>query len=210
MKKILLAASLIFTLALTLPCRAQTNTPAPPTGQGNTATPTIAQDLTNALALATGGLSNVWFVPYGLYSPGLAHKAGGGIGAFYPIDTYVLTGLRVDYVDGGFWMPSGNATFQLPIKLFSWLTWTPYGFAGVGIPLSGATVSSSIGTIQIPGHTPADNDGQPTAILGYGMTIHLWSSASGLSTIDLTADRETWTGFPKDQYRGGLAMKLAF
>ena len=148
-----------------------------------------------------------------LYAPGLNNKVGGGIGYFYSVNTYVLAGLRADWVDGGFWMPSGNATFQLPIhpfaySVFSFLpAWaqgieiTPFTYVGIGVPLSGAKV----GTITIPGSVH-DNNGQATAILGYGAALKVYAPTNGAWNVSIVADRETWSGFADTQYRFGGAF----
>jgi len=109
----------------------------------------------------------------------------------------------MDYVNGGFWMRSGNATLQVPLKLTSWLTVTPFGYAGIGVPVSGAKV----GDFNIPGSVK-DNNGDPTAILGYGAAVRLWTGKA--SAISLIGDRETWSGFAGQQYRVGLLYKRTF
>ncbi|MDE2104755.1 MAG: hypothetical protein KGL39_46390 [Patescibacteria group bacterium] len=177
-----------------------TNTPAP-TVQGG------VQQIVDAIK---SGNTNWWFEAHGLYAPGLQKKTGGGLGAFWNISQYVYTGVRIDYVNGGFWMPSGSATFQLPIQIFSWLQFAPLGYTGIGIPLSGATV----GSVTLPGQTPKDNNGQPTAILGYGAAIRI----ANINTtskwlpkhIDLIGDREIWTGFSGQQFRLGLTGNWTF
>jgi len=156
--------------------------------------------------------TNWYFTAYYLHAPGLQHKEGGGIAGFTPLSTYVLTGWRVDYVDGGFWMPSGQATLQLPItpiKSWQWLTVTPFGFVGVGIPLAGAHV----GSVVVPGQVPKNNNGQPTAILGLGGAISLWKNSNpsaSFRSFEIVGDKETWTGFPGQQYRIGLMGHVIF
>lgn len=175
--------------------------PEPPTVQGG------AQEIINAFE---SGNTNWWFEAHGLYAPGLKKKYGGGVGAFWNVSQYVYTGVRVDSVNGGFWMPSGSATLQLPLKVTSWLSIAPIGYAGIGVPLSGATV----GGVTLPGHTPRDNNGQPTAILGYGGAIRIAninaSSKWSPKHIDLIGDRETWSGFPDKQWRFGLTGNWQF
>lgn len=195
MKRLIIIAVLVTALTS---AKAQTNTN------------TVKGDLQDIWSRVVS--TNWYFASYYLHAPGLQHTEGGGIAGFTPINNYVLTGWRIDYVNGHFWMPSGQATLQLPITPVSqwkWLTVTPMAFAGVGIPLSGATVSG----VQLPGHIPADNNGQPTAILGIGGAISLWknsNTSAHFHSIELVGDKETWTGFPGQQFRVGLAGHWTF
>lgn len=194
--------TLLLLLGLMTTARAQTDTNAP-TVQGG------VQTIVDALK---SGQTNWWVEAHGLYAPALTKKYGGGMGVFWNLSQYVYTGVRVDYVNGGFWMPSGNATLQLPIKPFSWLQVAPLGYAGIGVPLSGATV----GGVTLPGQTPKDNNGQPTAILGYGVAIRVYSRSSPSKLwyqpngIDLLYDRETWSGFKGQQQRVGIGINWHF
>jgi hypothetical protein len=165
---------------------------------------TVASGINTILAAVEAGETNWFVIPYGLYAPGLSHRFGGGIAGMYPLSQYVITGIRLDWVNGGFWMPSGNATIQLPVKVFSWLTVVPFTFAGVGVPVSGATV----GSVTVPGSVPRDNNGQPTAILGYGGAIKVYSGSGFIKNVDIVGDSETWTGFAGQQYRFGAALKF--
>lgn len=175
----------------------------------NIDTPTIQKGFQMIFDAATSGNTNWYLAGYAMYAEGLQKKVGGGIGAFYPINTYLVAGTRVDYVNGGFWMPSGSATFQIPlrpIKAFQWLVVTPFTYAGVGVPISGATIAGH----ALPGHLPKDNNGEATAILGYGGAIGVYAPKSGRYSVELVADRETWSGFPGVQYRGGLLAHIKF
>ena len=176
----------------------------------DTNAPTVQSDLNDIIAHLVS--TNWYFAAYYLHAPGLQHKEGGSIAGFTPLSQYVLAGWRVDYVNGNFWMPSGQATLQLPItpiKSWQWLTVTPFGFVGVGIPLSGAHVSG----VVIPGQVPRDNNGQPTAILGIGGAISLWKNSNPTShwrSVSIVADKETWTGFPGQQFRIGFDGHFTF
>jgi len=198
MKKLLL--SLTITLGLCGSMLAQTTIP------GTTNAPTIKgglQIIQDAIAL---GNTNWLFEAHGLYAPKLQGKYGGGIGVFYPLSDYVVLGIRGDYVDGGFYMPSGNGALQLPITV-PWIhaKLTPFGYVGLGIPLSGATV----GDVTIPGHSHSLN-GDPIAIYGVGAALRLWTSSSGNAFFDLVGDREHWSGFDGNQYRLGALFKISF
>lgn len=144
-----------------------------------------------------------------LYAPALHDRFGGGIGYFYQVNNYVLTGVRLDWVDGGFWMPSGNATLQLPLHPFTHFPFlpsliknaqvTPFAYAGIGIPVSGA----KIGSVTVPGSL-RDNNGEATAILGQGLALRIYAPTTDAWNISLAGDRETWSGFPGVQYRFAL------
>lgn len=210
MKKILFLLSCL--IALTLPSFAQTVTltnisslfppltnPPPPTASS---TPTLQGGVNMIVQAFESGTSNSYWVVYGLKANGLKSKYGGGIGWFEPLSTYVVTGARVDYVDGNFWMPSGSATLQVPINLTSGITLMPFTYAGVGIPITGAKITTSVGTLTVPG-TVRDNNGQATAILGYGVSLNVYLGSDW--SIKAVADVEKWTGFSGSQYRAGFA-----
>lgn len=177
------------------------NFPTPPP---STNSATVQSGIQTIIDAVKSGQSNWYVIPYGLYAPGLQKRAGGGIAAMYPLSEYVVAGARLDYVNGGFWMPSGSATLQFPMKLTSWLTVTPFTYAGVGVPLSGATVSG----VKLPGQLPRDNGGQATAILGYGGAVKIYTGTGFIKKLDAIADAERWTGFPGQQYRFGVSLKF--
>jgi hypothetical protein len=145
--------------------------------------------------------TNMFWEAHAMYASGLDKKVGGGIGGFYLINNYTYAGIRLDWVNGGFWMPEGNVGLQLPIVLASWLTVTPFTYGGIGVPLSGATV----GGITL-GTAPRDNQGQATAILGAGVAVKVFNLSSKWD-LGLLGDAEKWTGFAGDQYRIGLFLK---
>lgn len=167
--------------------------------------PTIGggvQEIMNAISTGT----NLLWEVHGLYASGLSKKYGGGVGVVWPFTTYVFTSIRIDWVNGGFWMPQGNVGVQLPIHVFkgtfgtNGLTITPFTYAGVAVPLSGAT----IGSVTLGGSPPLSNDGQPTAILGAGAAIELYAPWH----LNAVADIEEWTGFPSKQVRFGALFKI--
>ena len=79
--------------------QAQTNT-APATSFDTNNPPTVEGGLAETLA-AIKNNTNILFETHLLYAPKLAKKTGGGLGVFYPVNTYVYTGVRIDYVNGG-------------------------------------------------------------------------------------------------------------
>jgi len=154
-----------------------------------------------------------WFgVSYALYAPSLQSHWGGGVGVFAPVTTNlfgtfnVLAGTRLDWVDGGFWMPSGNVSLEAPISVTSWLTLSPIAYAGIGVPVSGARV----GNFNVPGLI-RDNNDQATAITGAGLAVTIWKRSTPATawyqprSLQLAADVETWTGFAGPQYRFGIS-----
>jgi hypothetical protein len=197
---IILGALLLGAVSL----RAQTSTNSPGTN-------TVQGGVQEIITAMESGETNWWGEAHGLYASGLPKHWGGGAGLFWNVSQYVYTGIRVDYVNGFFWMPSGSATLQVPIQIFSWLRIAPFGYAGVGIPLSGASVG---GTTL--GNPPKDNNDQPTAILGYGAAVRLYTASSNPSNwyipnaVDILYDRETWTGFNGQQQRLAVAGQWFF
>lgn len=200
MKTLLILA---LTALLMLDAKAQTTTNTPPET-------TVGQDLSSAVSKLLSS-SNMLWEAHGTYSEALAKKWGGGIGGYYiltdsggtTISLNSYAGARLDWVDGGFWMPEGNLGLQTPIKIASWLTITPFTYAGIGVPLSGAVV----GGISIGGAAPRNNDGQATAILGAGAAIKLFSASGGKYSGGLLADVEKWSGFSGQQRRFGFWIK---
>jgi hypothetical protein len=187
-----------------------TNVPASPLVNTNL---TVGSEL--ALAVETLFIStNMLWEAHAMYAPELAHHAGGGIGGYYllsqtgsgtvTLDTY--TGVRIDWVDGGFWMPEGNVGLQVPVKLENWLTVTPFTYVGVGVPLSGA----SIGGFTIGGTVANDNDGQITGIVGAGGAIQFFSFDSGKWNAGALGDAEKWGGFSGTQFRFGAFLRKKF
>ena len=207
MKKLL---TVMFAVAVSVSVNAQGLTAPPLTLEQPT--PTIGSAAQGLWDAFLGSNSKWLFEAHGLYAPKLQRQYGGGAGVFYPLNDYVYTGLRIDWVDGGFWMPSGNAGLQLPIRPFNrfggaWskLVLTPFAYVGIGIPLSGATV----GDITIPGSV-RNNNGQATVITGYGLAVSIWQNKAGTVTFSLIGDREKWQGFEGSQYRAGCAFRISY
>ncbi len=162
---------------------------------------TLQAGLGTIMDALSASVSNSYFVVYGMHAKALPKAWGGGVGWFNPLSQYFVTGVRVDYVDGSFWMPSGSATLQLPIK-FSGITLTPLAYAGVGVPLSGAKISlGNLASFTVPG-TTRDNNGQVTAITGVGLSVDIYNGANW--NLKAVYDAETWTGFSGVQQRFGL------
>jgi hypothetical protein len=77
-------------------------------------------------------------------SPGYAPKLGNGewglavIGG-YQATPYIGAFLRADILDKNFYVASGSATFQLPIKIRDKVNFIPFAEAGVGSVVGGNT-----------------------------------------------------------------------
>lgn len=193
-------------LALVTGAMAQTVTATPEAPPTTNSTPTPKDIFQGLLDAFNQGHTNWLYEAHAIYAPGLQHKWGAGIGVFYPLTTNSLsfyTGVRLDFVDGGFYMPQGSVGMQKDIQIFSWLDLKPFTYVGVGVPLSGATIAG----VTLPG-TARNNDGQPTAILGYGVAMRIYANASQTFIADLIYDREEWTGFSGQQQRIGFLCKL--
>lgn len=181
---------------------------AGPTAVSADGTITNAPTFSESLDLAWNAIttsSNWYFATYYIHAKALAKPNGWGVGAFYPINPQnrlqVVAGLRLDEVNGHFWMPSGSAALQVPLNLFGGkFTLKPLAYVGVGVPLSGAT----LGGVPIPGERPKDNNGEPTAITGFGIVAKLNIDKPWAKYVPaLAADMEKWSGFPGTQTRIG-------
>lgn len=195
MKKLLPILAISLSL---LTARAQDTSNPPP--------PIISGPVTSIIQfLGTG--SNWMVAPYGIYSEaGLNHKAtmGGGIGFGYKINDFVVPTMRLDYLDGQLWMPSGSLQLQAPIVLFgkkdvagapiegSGLTLIPFGFGGIATPIAGKGV----------------DNGTAVGIYGLGVAVRLDALGGIGKKMDFILDWEHWTGFEKAQFRAGFVYKF--
>jgi len=194
MKKLL--ALLALTVALTV--NAQTNTAPtigsvhltidePVTAAADTnAVPTLPEHLGTLLNFLSASSTNWYVASYGIYVSD-TKTFGGGIAGAYSLSPYVLTVLRVDYLNDSFWMPSGSMQLQLPMTLAGKLQVTPFAFAGIATLLGG-------------------NGDQPTgSAVGIG--------GAGLATrfnehFGLVYDVEMWSNYTGAQQRFGVYWKF--
>lgn len=154
-----------------------------------------APALTNAFTLGEPadrvlqflGNSTNWMVAaYGI----MGHNSegdramGAGIGAFYGLNEFTGAGLRLDYLDGELWMPSGNFQLQVPIKLGKY-DLVPFMFGGMATPMKGKGVDDNV-----------------VGIFGAGLALRI------TDRLDIVYDMEKWTGFPENQHRFGLLWKF--
>lgn len=181
--RLLLCASALFFLILN---------PAPAQNSTNYLPPTVQSGLQEIVDAVKTGNTNWDITVYGLYASKLKQQYGGGIGVFWPLSTYVVTGVRCDYLEGDFWMPVGNATLQLPVQLNSWLRVTPLVYAGIGVPITGA----------------GSANGSAVAIIGIGGALRLAGGKTWY--LDAVIDQETWSGFAGKQDRVGFLFNKSF
>lgn len=165
--------------------RAQDVTPiTPPSILDNTnATELLGEPASRLLAFLSEG-SNWIVAPYGIYSP-TSKRVGGGIGIGYKLSDFVVPTLRLDYMDGQLFMPSGTLQLQAPLTLGK-VTVIPLVFTGVATPLTGK----------------GNDNLTPVGMFGIGAAVRLGTH------WDLLADYERWTGFSGNQIRAGFAYKF--
>ena len=93
--------------------------------------------------------TNKWTVaPYVTYAPSALKKIGGGVFIAYKVNNNVSAGAGLDYL-GNLTMPSGQLNFQVPIHPLSFVGLTnvlvtPFGFAGIAVPVFGGSGNSPV------------------------------------------------------------------
>jgi hypothetical protein len=95
-------------------------------------------DLLSTLSIAT----NWGVATFGIMEPASSgHKAAYGVGAvaLYNINTYMASGIGIDWLDNQTTMPSGQFQLQLPFLIggTNGVQATPFAFTGVATPISG-------------------------------------------------------------------------
>lgn len=156
--------------------------------QQTTDTNVISGPILEAWQFLTTPATNWIIVPYGMIwdkGSGQKNSYGGGIAAAYLLNAFVAPTIRLDYLDGRFWMPSGEVQLQVPVTILGKFEVIPFGFTGIGTPISGS-----------------DKNGQVTGIFGIGGAVKITKH------FDLIADYEKWTGFSGNQYRFGVGYKF--
>lgn len=178
MKKIFV--SLFITIALSLHCIAQTTNTSP----GVIDSP-VFQFLTQG--------SNWIVAPYAIYDT-TTKNFGGGIGAGYKLNDFVVPTMRLDYINNGLWVPSGSLQLQAPVTIMGKVTVIPFVFTGIATSLRNE-----------------DNryNGSAVGIFGLGGAVRI-NSTKWYVPSDVLVDYERWTGGPFEdkQVRFGLVFKL--
>lgn len=94
-------------------------------------------DILDKLTTAT----NWGVAAFGIYTPNstTTGKKAYGAGAvfLYNINSYMATGLGIDWLENDVTMPNGQFQFQAPLKIANSLTLTPFVFTGIATPISG-------------------------------------------------------------------------
>jgi len=148
--------------------------------------PTLPEHVNTFLQFLSASSTNWYVCTYGIYVSD-NKSFGGGLAAAYSLSPYVLSVLRVDYLNDSFWMPSGSLQLQLPIKLMGKLNVTPFAFAGIATLLGG------------------NGDQETGSAVGIG--------GAGLATrvndhLGIVYDIEMWSRFNGAQHRFGLYWKF--
>lgn len=172
--------SLIASVTIAL---AQTNTP--PVPAPTNAPPALSGPVMDALTFMSTATTNWMIGAYGIYDQG-TKSAGGGIGVGYKLSDFVVPIMRLDYLNDGLWMPSGNLQLQLPLTIMGKVTVIPLAFTGIATPLAGK----------------GNDNGSAVGILGIGLAVRV------AQHWDVLADYEKWSGFDGNQYRIAAAYKF--
>lgn len=129
--------------------------------------------------------SNWSVIPFAIYSE---DTKGGGVGlaAMYSMTDFAGAFLRLDYLEGDIFMPSGNFQLQIPVKLAGKVTVVPFVLGGIATPLSGR----------------GDDNGDPIGIFGMGMGLKVSRKVS------VVYDSEVWSKFDGWQHRLGVLWRF--
>lgn len=176
MKKLLLSIGVAL---LTATAIAQTNQPPP------ASTNLFGEPVSKVISFLSNTATNWLVAGYGIYSEDTA-SGGAGIAGAYTINDFVATALRLDYIDGEVWMPSGNLQLQLPLQLANKVTVIPFIFTGLATPLGGR----------------GEDNGSSTVIYGSGLAGRISKN------FGLIYDAEKWERFDGVQHRFGVYWKF--
>lgn len=137
--------------------------------------------------------STNWFFATGATYDVTTKTGGAWLGAAYKLSDFVVPVIRLDAINGGVFIPSGNLQLQIPVKLFGKLEVIPLAFTGI------ATSINNYG-----------NSGNAIGVFGTGAAIRLPQNDKWYIPDDLVGDYERWTGggFNDNQIRLGAAWKF--
>jgi len=180
MKKI---AGILMAAMLCFAGYSQTNAPPPETSTNQP--PTLPEIPGIVLSFLSNTASNWYVAPYGIYCND-TESFGAGIGIGYAINPNVVTVMRMDYVNGDIWLPSGSVQLQAPILLMGKIQATPFGFGGIATPISGRGKDNTTAV----------------GIAGAGLGIRFNEHAG------VVYDVEYWSSFSGPQHRFGVFWKF--
>jgi hypothetical protein len=137
-------------------------------------------DILDKLTTAT----NWGVAAFGIYTPNstTTGKKAYGAGAvfLYNINSYVATGLGIDWLENDVTMPSGQIQFQAPLKIANSLTLTPFVFTGIATPISGDCY----------------NNGQVVGLFGAGLGAKVYDGFNVFYAIEQrTGQNSPWSLF---------------
>lgn len=142
-------------------------------------------------AMSVLSATNLAAVTYGIFDT--AHRTyGGGAGCLYNITPAVSTGVFMQWLNGGAWMPTAQFQFQLPIRLWNTVELVPFAFTAAGGFVAGKG---------------GDNGSGAVGILGGGLGVKLYGNETH-SRLDIFTAYAKWTGFPDGQVYGGLMWRF--
>lgn len=134
-----------------------------------------------------------WMVaPYAIVNT-TTKEAGAGIGAGYKISEFLVPTMRLDYVGGKVWVPSGSIQLQLPLTFFGKVKVTPFTFTGIATSFNNDSES-----------------GGAIGIFGIGGSVSLKADTEWYVPKGIIGDYERWTGggFNDNQIRIGFLFKF--
>jgi len=134
--------------------------------------------------------SNLTVAPYAIYDSG-TKDYGAGLMLMYNANTYLAGGIGCQYLNKEVWMPNAQFQFQAPFTIAGKIVLVPFGFTGIGTPVSGRQ----------------DDNGTPVGIFGAGLAAKIYGEQEGnhLSAFFACAK---WTSFDGQQWYGGLAYRF--
>ena len=131
--------------------------------------------------------SNLIAIPYGTYDTG-SHSWGGGLALTYKATPLFMPVVRFDGLGNQFWMVSGGAELQVPIRVggTNGVLLIPFGLACASTPVSGG----------------GDDNGTLQSVEGLGLAVNInkhWN---------ILADYEWWSARPGNQIRFGFGYQF--
>ncbi len=161
----------------------------------NTNPPTIEGPFIDFLGTLST-MTNWGIAGFGIYAPKSTSttKSGSSVGAgavlLYNINSYVATGVGIDWLDNDITMPSAQVQFQAPFRVggTNGITFRPFAFTGVATPIAGE----------------GENNRTVAGIIGAGLGVKIYKGFNAFYAI------EQRTGQDSVWHLGGLAYSISF